>query len=670
MMPFRDLPIQRKLLVMTLVICGAVLFVVTTALFILQVQYFRSNFQRGTATLAAIIADNSTAALTFRDAEAGAEIIGSLQSKPTVVAAYLVLPDGKVFAHFGKVADAKELSRFPPPREFSFSSGDLLYTHPVELDGKRVGTLYLREDYRQTFFELLGFYGLVIMGVMTVSAGLVVFLLGRMRRVITDPVVALAETAQIVGEKQDYSVRAKIYPGDDELGRLTQAFNEMLDRIESQEHALKQSQEAELNLSREKLRSLIDSIDGVVWECTPDAESRFTFISRQAERILGCTPEKWLEQPGFWQEKLHPEDAARAGETRREKFARRQPYSQEYRMLAADGRAIWIRESGVVLVEKDHPVAVRGIFQDITEQKKAAEQLEQLNRKLVEISRYAGMAEVATGVLHNVGNVLTSVSVSATLVGDRLRRSKIANLTRATAMLRGQNNHLADYLTNDPKGKLLPEYLGTVADQLALEQAELIEEINALSQHIEHVKEIVAMQQSYARVSGAYENLSARALVEEALHMNLSAFERHHIRVVREFEDKLPLVCVDRHKVLQILINLLRNAKSAMEQQVTPHKRLVLRIESAAPDWVKIIVADNGIGIPPENLNKIFTHGFTTKREGHGFGLHSSANAAKEIGGRLTAHSDGPGHGSAFTLELLAATSPQRKETTATTKTL
>ncbi len=662
MMPFRDFPIQRKLLVMTLAICGAVLLVVTTALFIFQVQYFRSNFQRSTATLAAIIANNSTAALSFMDAEAGDEVIGSLAVKPTVVAAYLALPDGTVLARFGKMADAKELSRFPPSREFIFSAGDLLYTHPVELDGKRVGTLYLREDYRQTFFEMLGFYGLVIMGVLIVSVGLSVFLLGRLRRVITDPVVALAETAQIVGEKQDYSVRAKIYPGDDELGQLTQAFNEMLGRIERQEHALKESQEAELNLSREKLRSLIDSIDGVVWECTPDADSRFTFISRQAERILGCTPERWLEQPGFWQEKLHPEDAVRAGETRREKFAHRQPYSQEYRMLAAGGRAVWIRESGVVLVEKDHPVAVRGIFQDITEQKKAAEQLEQLNRKLVEISRHAGMAEVATGVLHNVGNVLTSVGVSATLVGDRLRRSKIANLTRATTMLRGQSDRLAEYLTTDPKGKLLPEYLVTVADQLALEQAELIEEINDLGQHIEHVKGIVAMQQSYARVSGAYETLSARALVEDALHMNLSAFERHHIRVVREFEDKVPPVCVDRHKVLQILINLLRNAKYALDQHDTPHKRLVIRIENAAPDWVKIIVSDNGIGIPPENLIKIFTHGFTTKREGHGFGLHSGANAAREMGGQLTAHSDGPGRGTAFTLELLAATSPQKKE--------
>ena len=175
------------------------------------------------------------------------------------------------------------------------------------------------------------------------------------------------------------------------------------------------------------------------------------------------------------------------------------------------------------------------------------------------------MADVATGVLHNVGNVLNSVSVSATLVGERLRRSKVANLQRATAMLREKNGHLAEFLTTDPKGKMLPEYLGTVAEQLAAEQAELIAEMDSVGENIEHIKEIVAMQQSYAKVSGAYENLPPAELVEDALRMNAAAFDRHRIELVREFDANLPKVCVDRHKLLQILINLLRNAKHAME---------------------------------------------------------------------------------------------------------
>ena len=204
--------------------------------------------------------------------------------------------------------------------------------------------------------------------------------------------------------------------------------------------------------------------------------------------------------------------------------------------MAADGRTVWIRESGTVLVEKGQPVAMRGIFQDITRHKLDAEQLDKLNRQLMDTSRQAGMAEVATGVLHNVGNVLNSVSVSATLVADRLRRSKVDKLRQATALLREQNGHLAEFLTTDPKGKLLPEYLGTVADQLAGEQTKLIELMNSVSQHIEHIKEIVAMQQSYAKVSGVYENLTVVGLVEDALRINASAFDRHHIDLVREFD--------------------------------------------------------------------------------------------------------------------------------------
>ncbi len=631
------------MLVMTLLICGAVLFVVIAALFTFQVVNFRSNFQRDTATLAAVVANNSTAALAFKDVRAGAEVVSSLAAKPTVVAACLMTPDGSLFAQFGRVQDARALAEFPAAGNFLFTGGYLLHTQAVELDRKQIGTLYLRADYQQTFRKLLGFYGLVILGVLIVSVSLAVFLSGRMQRVITDPILKLAETARIVGEMKDYSVRASVGSRGDELGRLTESFNAMLSRV--------QSQDAALSLSQKKMEALIHSIDGIVWECEPET-FRFTFVSRQVERLLGYTPEDWLSKPQFWQEKLHPEDAAKAIQTCHEMVARRRPYSHEYRLRAADGRNVWIRESGVVLIESDLPVAVRGIFQDITEHKEAAEQLQRLNQRLVETSRQAGMAEVATGVLHNVGNVLNSVSVSAGLICDALKQSKLTKLRRATAMLREQNGNLAQFLTTDPKGKVLPEYLCTSSDQLASEQSEMLGEVALLSQNIEHIKEIVAMQQSYAKVSGAFEHLAPTELIEDALRMNTAAFERHRVELVREFGTALPRVNVDRHKVLQILINLIRNAKYAMDAGNPPGKRLVVRAEALQDGMVAIRVCDNGVGIAPENLVRIFGHGFTTKKDGHGFGLHSGAIAAQEMGGRLTAHSDGPGKGAEFTLEL------------------
>ena len=647
---FRNLPIQQKMLVMTLLICGAVLFVAIAALFTFQVLNFRSNFERDTATLAAIIANNSTAALAFRDTQAGAELISSLQAKPTVVAASLVSSDGALFAQFGKAADAKELSQFPRAGEFRFTGGHLLYTQPVELDQKRIGTLYLRSDYRQTFLGLLGFYGLVVLGVMIVSSTLAVALSGRLRRFITDPILALAHTAQVVGERQDYSVRATACGSGDELGRLTEAFNQMLSRIESQDQALKESRDAEINLSREKLRSLIDSIDGIVWERAPDT-FQFTFVSRQAERILGYTPEQWLAQPGFWQEKLHPEDAAKAIATGQVMVARRQLYHYEYRMLAANGRSVWIRESGVVLGEHDRTAAVRGIFQDITEQKGAAAELDKINRQLVEASRQAGMAEVATGVLHNVGNVLNSVNVSTSLIRENLRRSEMASLVKLARLLQDHQADLDPFLTSDPKGKLVPDFIIRLADHLNEEYAMLQNEHDQLARNIEHIKEIVAMQQNYARVSGFLEKVSVASLVEDVLRMHTAGLERHGVQVVRQYAEVPPLT-LDKHKALQILVNLVHNAKYALGESGHPDKRLIVGIGINGNNCLKVTVSDNGVGIPPENLTRIFCHGFSTRKGGHGFGLHSGANAAKEMGGQLSVHSEGPGKGATFTLEL------------------
>jgi PAS domain S-box-containing protein len=643
MKSYRNLGIEKKMEMMTLIICGAVLVVAIAALFTFQLLHFRFKFEADGMALANIIGNNSTGALSFKDDQAATEILGALSADSGVISASLVFPDGSLFAHYGKTEDEKLRSQFPDHRASVFFDGQLLVTQPVRWKGEWLGTLHLRTDYHRNFVELVRFYGQMIGAVILVSVLMGVLLSRRLSRTITDPVLELAKTARIVGEKQDYSVRAASSQCGDELGRLTESFNEMLGRI--------QSQDAALNLSQQKMEALIHSIDGIVWERTPD-NKRFTFISRQSESILGYAPATWLEQPDFWAGKLDPHDSAKVIQTGQELAALGRPYAYEYRILAADGRTVWIRESGMLLVENGHPVALRGIMLDITRQKKDAEELDKLNRKLIDTSRQAGMADVATGVLHNVGNVLNSVGVAATVVGERLRRSKVVNLRRATTMLREQNGHLAEYLTNDPKGKLLPAYLDTVADQLTGEQTELIAEMQSVGQHIEHIKEIVAMQQSYAKVSGANEILSVADLVEDALRINATSFTRHGIRLVREYTPDLPVVSVDRHKVLQILINLLRNAKHATEELEGEDKQIVVCVGMGTADRVKITVRDNGIGIPAEHMTKIFNQGFTTKKDGHGFGLHSGANAAKEMGGSLMARSDGPGKGAEFVLEL------------------
>ena len=279
----------------------------------------------------------------------------------------------------------------------------------------------------------------------------------------------------------------------------------------------------------------------------------------------------------------------------------------------------------------------------------AETEMARLNRELVDASRQAGMAEVATGVLHNVGNVLNSVNVSAALVVEQLRKSKTASLVKAVELLRAHKADVGEFLANDPKGRQLPAFFEALSEQLTREQAVLTQETQVLQQNIEHIKQIVAMQQSYAKVSGARESLAPHELVEDALRMESAGLTRHQIEVVRQF-DSVPRVLVDRHVVLQILINLVRNARQALDHR-TPGRRLTLRIARGG-GCVQVEVGDNGAGIAPENLTRIFRHGFTTKQSGHGFGLHSGANAAKEMGGSLNVRSDGPGTGATFILEL------------------
>jgi signal transduction histidine kinase len=178
-----------------------------------------------------------------------------------------------------------------------------------------------------------------------------------------------------------------------------------------------------------------------------------------------------------------------------------------------------------------------------------------------------------------------------------------------------------------------------------------MEELENLSKNIEHIKDIVAVQQSYATHVGLIEPVQVIDLVEDALRMNAAGLERHEIHTTREYDPHPPVINADKHKILQILVNLIRNAKQACDDSGRIDKQLVIRVFNG-DDSVKISATDNGIGIPAENLNRIFNHGFTTRKNGHGFGLHNAALAAKEMGGLLYVSSPGPGQGATFTLEL------------------
>lgn len=280
-------------------------------------------------------------------------------------------------------------------------------------------------------------------------------------------------------------------------------------------------------------------------------------------------------------------------------------------------------------------------------------QLKDAQEELLKAARAAGMAEIATSVLHNVGNVLNSVNVSATVVADRLRQSEVASLAKVSGLIAEQKPNLARFLTEDDRGKMIPDFIAELATCLGEEQRGMLAELTGLAAGIEHIKQIVAAQQSMASKSEIRTETDPAKLLETALTLE-TAGARHGIEVRRHFSETRP-VMLDQHKVLQILVNLIGNARHALKAHASTDRCLTLSVVQTPLGegmTVRFEVSDNGVGIRPEHLTRIFSHGFTTKTDGHGFGLHSAANAAREMGGSLTVASDGPGKGAAFTLEV------------------
>jgi two-component system, NtrC family, sensor kinase len=299
-------------------------------------------------------------------------------------------------------------------------------------------------------------------------------------------------------------------------------------------------------------------------------------------------------------------------------------------------------------VNRDLQTANEGLEQRVEARTR---ELKDTQSELLDTARQAGMAEIATNVLHNVGNVLNSVNISADLVARKLRSSKALGLGKAMQLINEHRGDLGHFITEDEKGKLLPGYLNQLVEAIALEQQGITDELAQLSKSVDHIKDIVATQQSYAGANSLMEPLQVSELLEDALRMNSGALTRHHVTVVKDYAE-VPTVMGDKHRMLLILINLISNAKYAMSDLSDRPREMTLGVKVVDDSILQVSVKDEGEGISAENMTRIFAHGFTTRKEGHGFGLHSCALAAIEMNGHLTAHSDGPGKGALFTLKI------------------
>ncbi|HUD47806.1 MAG TPA: ATP-binding protein [Candidatus Baltobacteraceae bacterium] len=529
MHPFQNMSIRRKqTLIMTLT-SSVVLLLACAAFVTYDTVTFRRELVESVSVLAVAIGNNCAAAIDFNDPKTAEETLAALHANTSIISSCVYSRNGKVFAAYQR--DPSSPFVFPPRHNAGqvFAARQLHLFRPVTQQGVVVGAIFVASDLTEISSRLMRYMDIV--GLVFLVSLLVAFVLSsQLQRLVSDPILRLAQVARSVALEKNYSVRAAKH-SNDELGQLVDGFNEMLAQIQARDTAL---QTARDNL------------------------------------------EKRVEE--------------RTGE------------------------------------------------------------LETIHKQLVEASRLGGMAEIATNVLHNVGNVLNSVNISSGLIVERVKKSKASALSRVVGLLHEHTHDLADFIANDQRGKFVPAHLAQLTDHFITDQAAIIDELESLRRNVEHIKEIVAMQQNYARVGGVKEVINLLNLVEDSMRINEGALTRHRVEVIRDF-DVVPPMNVEKHKILQILVNLMRNAKYACEESGRADKRLTVRVANG-DGRVRISVADNGVGILPENLARIFNHGFTTRAGGHGFGLHSGALAAKEMGGSLTVLSEGPGRGAAFTLEL------------------
>ncbi len=285
------------------------------------------------------------------------------------------------------------------------------------------------------------------------------------------------------------------------------------------------------------------------------------------------------------------------------------------------------------------------------------------HQRLAEEVRKAGIAEMTTGVLHNIGNILTTVSTSTNELRTILTRSKMEQFAMVNKMLDDERGHIPRFFQEDPKGKLIPEFLTKVARQFERESQAVYLETEKLLDKVALMAQAVSMEQSYVSSFDRKEQVDLTELMDNALSMLESSLKKRNIQVMRSY-DTTPLCNLETVKLVHVITNLINNAADALNQKGPNAEgrwiKVVVRPRNGEYNEIQII--DNGCGISRANMARLFEFGFTTKSTGHGFGLHSCRVTMKEMGGDITIESEGEGKGSTMTLTVPITSSRVSRE--------
>jgi len=434
---------------------------------------------------------------------------------------------------------------------------------------------------------------------------------------------------------------------------------------ESLSHKLSE-QSGELSETVQQLQGIIDNSPDTIY--VKDREGRFLLVNRQFEQGYG-RPRSELVGRTDWE--LFPEDVLKYKDNDMRVFDIGATLIAEEQITAPKTHEPLIFSSAKFpLRSKDGRVrALGGISRNITAHKRAevalqraheelehrvAERTEQLRaaqRELLDRAWHAGMTEIASGILHNLGNVLNSISVSGTLLKEGIQRLSIGPVGQVASLLHRPPEALGAFLTQDERGQRVPEFLAKLHLKLEEGQKRLLEESANLETKIDHARNVIATQQTYAKNRTAKrERLQMRELVEDAVRLCVLGGQAEQL-IQREYGEETAGL-YERHIIVQILVNLISNAWNAVRERPGPSQpRITLLIRQDAYTTL-VAVSDNGKGFDESVRAQLFAYGFSTSEKGHGFGLHSARESARFLGGRVEAHSDGPGKGARFELIL------------------
>ncbi len=272
-------------------------------------------------------------------------------------------------------------------------------------------------------------------------------------------------------------------------------------------------------------------------------------------------------------------------------------------------------------------------------------------RKLMDQAHKKGMADT-TGILHNIANILNSVFVTAQSIDSLMAGNPVNDLLMANSLLDKNIDRLEGFIKDDPRGKMLMQYYVTLGNEFDIYRSKMQTYIGRLADKVGLIEGIVNAQQSYTEIKSGLERLDIIPVIEDVLNMHQASIDRHGISAERKYTGSV-IALAQRTKLFHILTNIVKNAVEAMDKTEPGDRVLSVEVYKKSGN-IFIRISDSGEGIAQGNLENIFAYGFTTKKNGHGFGLHSCANYMTEMKGRLWAENNEDGRGASFVLQFTA----------------